>query len=143
MTDKHQHSGNCCGQSASSAPAPEEKNIPIPCVACRWQRILKKRRASGCRLLFLQPVMREQIHGAPENYVKAKRVIGMGSVPAASAASTSAPVTTANVAAADPVVREVSRVKPAVAILVAAAAMLLRKVCNTTRKARIKIRSAG
>ena len=121
MTDKHQHSGNCCGQSAStpasspsSAAAPEEKKYTDPVCGMQVAKNTEKTaRFQGVAYYFCSQSCVSKFTAAPENYVKAKRVIGMGSVPAASAASTSASVTTANVAAAsDPVVREVSRVKP-------------------------------
>jgi YHS domain-containing protein len=103
----------------------------------------KTARFQGVAYYFCSQSCVSKFTAAPENYVKAKRVIGMGSVPAASAASTSAPVTTANVAAAAPVVREVSRVKPAGGNSCCGGSHAATKVCNTTRKARIKIRSAG
>ncbi|MDE2428317.1 MAG: heavy metal translocating P-type ATPase [Burkholderiales bacterium] len=112
--------GACCAHSHAAAdPAPanadpvaEKKYTDPVCGMQVAKNTEKMARFQGVAYYFCSQSCVSKFNAAPENYVKAKRTLSVGSMPASSA-TPAAPVAEATAAA--PQIREVSRRKPAAA----------------------------
>ncbi|MFZ6710551.1 heavy metal translocating P-type ATPase [Undibacterium sp. TC9W] len=82
----HEHSGNCCGHKHDEqATAIQEKKYTDPVCGMQVSKNNEKTaRFQGVAYYFCSMSCVSKFNAAPENYVKAKKVIGLGSVNTAS-----------------------------------------------------------
>ena len=82
----HQHGGSCCGHKHDEQPAAaQEKKYTDPVCGMHVSKNPEKTaRFQGTAYYFCSTSCVSKFNAAPENYVKAKKVIGLGSVNAAS-----------------------------------------------------------
>ena len=80
----HQHHANCCGNStlAAGLPIEEKKYLDPVCGMHVIKDSEKTARFQGVAYYFCSTSCMQKFAVAPENYVKAKRVIGTGKIPA-------------------------------------------------------------
>ena len=78
----HQHGGNCCGHKhETQAAAVEEKKYTDPVCGMQVSKSTEKTaRFQGIAYYFCSTSCVSKFTAAPENYVKAKKVIGLGKV---------------------------------------------------------------
>ncbi|MFC5398552.1 heavy metal translocating P-type ATPase [Undibacterium jejuense] len=81
---EHQHHANCCGNNNSATGMPiEEKKYQDPVCGMQVSKSAEKTaRFQGIAYYFCSASCVQKFNVAPENYVKAKRVIGLGKIPA-------------------------------------------------------------
>ena len=78
----HQHQGNCCDHNtfAPNTGIAEKKYLDPVCGMRVTKNTEKTTRFQGVAYYFCSPSCQQKFIATPENYVKAKRIIGLGSI---------------------------------------------------------------
>ncbi|MBC3918809.1 cadmium-translocating P-type ATPase [Undibacterium sp. CY18W] len=84
---EHQHGDSCCGHKHSAEPAAEKKYTDPVCGMQVSKNPEKTARFQGIAYYFCSNSCVSKFNATPENYIKAKKIIAMGSVGTATVAT--------------------------------------------------------